>query len=337
LEKVEPKTKEKSTKLQGNNKASNQDKEDVYNIEALLEKKGSKYLVKWENYSKAWDTWEPKTSIPKFILKYYEEDLTRLGKPAPSEEQEEYSETEEDEFVIENILKKRISNKSKVEYLIKWENYDQPKDNTWEPADNIVAYKQLLEDFEKKLIKKEKEDKKIKMEKINPPKLEEKRESKTQLQKCAKNPSEAENYKEDVLQGEKKETKSPKKLSREPIKRIAETETIKIDLKRIIEEDIVDPSQKKKKESNHMIKTKKEKDKKHIVDRKKKEQNPSKIQEVIYIIESLIKKSGSKYLVKWENYPADQNSWEPSTSIPKFVLKFYEEDLGRLGSPAPNL
>jgi len=135
----------------------------------------------------------------------------------------------------------------------------------------------------------------------------------------------------------KKETKSPKKLSREPIKRIAETETIKIDLKRIIEEDIVDLTQKKKKESNHMIKTKKEKDKKHIVDRKKKEQNPSKIQEVIYIIESLIKKSGSKYLVKWENYPADQNSWEPSTSIPKFVLKFYEEDLGRLGSPAPNL
>ena len=41
----------------------------------------------------------------------------------------------------------------------------------------------------------------------------------------------------------------------------------------------------------------------------------------VYNIESLVKKQGSKYLVKWENYPADQNTWEPKASIPKFILK----------------
>merc|ERR1711935_1145032 len=58
--------------------------EDVYNVEALIEKKGSKYLVKWENFAEDQNTWEPKSSIPDFILQYYEADLTRLGGPAPS-------------------------------------------------------------------------------------------------------------------------------------------------------------------------------------------------------------------------------------------------------------
>ena len=43
--------------------------------------------------------------------------------------------------------------------------------------------------------------------------------------------------------------------------------------------------------------------------------------EDVYNIESLVKKKGSKYLVKWENYPSDQNTWEPKTSIPNFILK----------------
>ena len=46
-----------------------------------------------------------------------------------------------------------------------------------------------------------------------------------------------------------------------------------------------------------------------------------KVVEDVYNIESLVKKKGSKYLVKWENYPSDQNTWEPKTSIPNFILK----------------
>ena len=44
-------------------------KDDVYNIESLVEKKGSKYLVKCENYPEDQNTWEPRSSIPLFVLK----------------------------------------------------------------------------------------------------------------------------------------------------------------------------------------------------------------------------------------------------------------------------
>ena len=43
--------------------------EDIYNIEALVDKKGSKYLVKWENFPHEQNTWEPRSAIPPFIIK----------------------------------------------------------------------------------------------------------------------------------------------------------------------------------------------------------------------------------------------------------------------------
>merc|ERR1712128_289707 len=78
--------------------------EDVYNIEALVEKKGSKFLVKWENWPSDTNTWEPKASIPKFILKFYEEDPKRLGTPAPSGSQAAAVEEEEEDFEVEQIM-----------------------------------------------------------------------------------------------------------------------------------------------------------------------------------------------------------------------------------------
>ena len=44
-------------------------------------------------------------------------------------------------------------------------------------------------------------------------------------------------------------------------------------------------------------------------------------EEEVYIIESLKEKSGDKYLVKWENYSEDENTWEPRSSIPDYVLQ----------------
>ena len=43
-------------------------KEDVYIIDLLKEKKGDKFLVKWENFSSDEDTWEPESSIPEYIV-----------------------------------------------------------------------------------------------------------------------------------------------------------------------------------------------------------------------------------------------------------------------------
>ena len=62
-----------------------------------------------------------------------------------------------------------------------------------------------------------------------------------------------------------------------------------------------------------------------------------KQKEEIYIVEALVAKDNDKYLVKWENYPSSQNTWEPRSAIPKFIVKFYEQDLSRLGMPAPDV
>jgi len=223
--------------------------EDVYNIEALMEKKGSKYLVKWENFPEDQNTWEPKSSIPALFLKFYEEDLTRLGQPAPSLQMDE-DDYDEEEFIVEKVLDRRVGRKGKTEYLIKWKNYENNADNnTWEPVQNIIdGYKHLIDSFEENLIK----------------------------EKTAELTNEVEPVKTEY----KKKKKEPK------------------------------PTKKTKKST-------------------------APVQEEVYIIESLIKKNGSKFLVKWENYPEDQSTWEPKASIPEFILKYYEEDLARLGTPAP--
>ena len=44
-------------------------------------------------------------------------------------------------------------------------------------------------------------------------------------------------------------------------------------------------------------------------------------EEDVYIIESLKERSGNKFLVKWENYPEEENTWEPKSSIPDYILK----------------
>jgi len=68
---------------------------------------------------------------------------------------------------------------------------------------------------------------------------------------------------------------------------------------------------------------------------KKKVKKASK--DEVYIIESLREKKGNNFLVKWENYPEEENSWEPRSAIPGFILKFYDMDLKRLGQPAQPL
>ena len=42
-----------------------------------------------------------------------------------------------------------IGGKTQIEYLVKWKNYDDPDDNTWEPADNLREARIAIEKFEK--------------------------------------------------------------------------------------------------------------------------------------------------------------------------------------------
>ena len=153
--------------------------------------------------------------------------------------------TEEEEFTVENILDKRVLKKGKIEYLIKWKNYNKSEDNTWEPSNNLGGYKELIEIFEKTL----KQDKK----------------------------------KADKSEDTPKVTMETKKGSKKNVK----NETVNTDSKK--------KATKGKKSTTEIEET--------------------------YNIESLIKKKGSKYLVKWENFSDDVNTWEPVASIPPFILK----------------
>jgi len=125
--------------------------EEVYIVEALLEKKGSTFLVKWENYDKDWNSWEPRTGLPAFIVKYYEEDLGRLGSPAPTPPTKEEESEEDDDFDVEKIIEKRITKRGKVEYLVKWNNFDDIVETTWEPASGLRKFQNMIEEFEKEL------------------------------------------------------------------------------------------------------------------------------------------------------------------------------------------
>ena len=71
-----------------------------------------------------------------------------MGSPAPAEPPaEESEEGEEEEYEVEAILKKRIK-KGKIEYFVRWKYYN---DTTWEPEDNLLNVKQMIEKFEKKV------------------------------------------------------------------------------------------------------------------------------------------------------------------------------------------
>lgn len=37
----------------------------------------------------------------------------------------------------------------RVEYLVKWKGWDSPKDNTWEPPENLTNVKELIMEFER--------------------------------------------------------------------------------------------------------------------------------------------------------------------------------------------
>lgn len=47
-------------------------------------------------------------------------------------------------YEIEKLLDKRIKRKNKVEYLVKWKDYEDP---TWEPKENLYC-KELIKQFE---------------------------------------------------------------------------------------------------------------------------------------------------------------------------------------------
>merc|ERR1712080_158113 len=55
----------------------------------------------------------------------------------------------EEEYEVEKILEKRVEKNGYTEYLVKWKNYDDPDENTWEPMDNLGEADKAIKLFEK--------------------------------------------------------------------------------------------------------------------------------------------------------------------------------------------
>jgi len=53
-----------------------------------------------------------------------------------TKESETDSDLDEEEFIVEKILKMRTTKKGKVQYLLKWKGFPD-SENTWEPAENL--------------------------------------------------------------------------------------------------------------------------------------------------------------------------------------------------------
>jgi len=59
-----------------------------------------------------------------------------------------------EEYMVEEVIGKRLNHKGQTQYLIKWEGYPV-EDSTWEPLENLTNIKSLIKFYEEKSKKKQ--------------------------------------------------------------------------------------------------------------------------------------------------------------------------------------
>jgi len=146
------------------------------------------YLVKWKNFEKEEDqTWEPLGNLTESqeIVDIFEknsetknknvptnpetptvsENVSKRGRPSKipkspilhtndgstemgAQYTEKVNKISNSEYEVEKILNKR-GNGNKIEYLVKWKNFEKEEEQTWEPLGNLIESQEIVETFEK--------------------------------------------------------------------------------------------------------------------------------------------------------------------------------------------
>jgi len=111
---------------------------EVYKVQKILDRKGAgknrKYLIRWEGYNKAYDTWEPITNI---------EPARKMANAFDKEQDAIEAEETDKDFEVEKIVEEKIR-RNKPCFLVKWHGYPASF-NTWQSADSLQGCSSILE------------------------------------------------------------------------------------------------------------------------------------------------------------------------------------------------
>ena len=67
----------------------------------------------------------------------------------------------------------------------------------------------------------------------------------------------------------------------------------------------------------------------------RKKQTANYPQDNIFFVRALLKHEDGKYLVRWATHSLEEATWEPKSSLPAFIVEWYEEEPDRLGTDIP--
>ena len=170
---VEPKASGDSSEPAADDESSDDDGGEMqWEVEKILNKRvtgegKAEYMVKWKGWTDKWNGWEPEEHLvgSEVLVKAFEDGVVvaaekkkkreMQAKDGEEGEIDDGSGSDEEEWEVEKILKKRVGPEGGTEYLVKWKGWEDKKDRTWEPEEHLEGSEKLVKNFEDKMEKKE--------------------------------------------------------------------------------------------------------------------------------------------------------------------------------------
>ena len=288
--------------------------------------------MKWRNYDDSWNTWEPADSLDgafKLIAKYEKEVKKDVPEQEriPNHKESSFKESRNGQHSQEPILTEESRNKVSPHKILN-EIIDNDRTQTTEVKkikDKEITKKNKEENLnksssspspnKKKAIQVLVQSNKRKIEESEENNSDEKHKKIARMENVESHSTESCINKKDVLQV----------LTNNRRKRIEDSTVCAINNKIAKQTDESKNVTKETKNMNQNKSKTKEIDtqetkKKHLVNGSSTK-TEQLVEEEVYNIEALVKKKGSKYLVKWEDYSEEHNTWEPKAAIPDFILQ----------------